>query len=167
MPTQIRPLDPALAYTFCTICRANGNPSSPLQRDGHILKCGFGHQPSGQQLQQEGADMVKAVDMFLEQPSPTDVKWGIFINPQVRAKLEEKFRGRLLITIGTLLAALADGSLVMITGEQARDLKKLGINNGAEMLSMAKSMEQTEKERTQLLEQVSRFQDLLKQVGVT
>lgn len=111
--------------------------------------------------------MVKAVDMFLEQPSPTDVKWGIFINPQVRAKLEEKFRGRLLITIGTLLAALADGSLVMITGEQARDLKKLGINNGAEMLSMAKSMEQTEKERTQLLEQVSRFQDLLKQVGVT
>lgn len=167
MPTLVTEINQSLAYTWCPICRNNGNSQSPLVRELHIVKCQFGHVFTGAQLQQMGADMIKADEVFHEHPALTDVMWKLPVNPKVKEVIETKFKGRVLVTIGTLLAALADGSLVMITGEQARDLKKLGINNGADMLALAQSMEQTEKERQQLLDQVGKFQELLKQVGVT
>ena len=159
MPTQTPPLNPAAAYMFCTVCRQNGNPSVPLQRDGHILRCEFGHQPSSQQLY--GADMVKASDIFLETPAITDIMWKIPINPRVKAVLEDKLKGRILVTIGTLLAALADDTLVMITGEQAAELRALGVKNGADMLSAVKTAKETERSLADAVTQLERFQAML------
>jgi hypothetical protein len=110
--------------------------------------------------------MVKANEIFIEQPTITDIKWGIFVNPQVRAKLEEKFRGRLMITLATYLAALADDSIVMITGEQATELRKLGIKNGTEMLSAVKSAKAVEKDLEEANDQITKFMKVLAAAGM-
>jgi hypothetical protein len=165
-PTLVTALDQGKAYTWCPICRQNGNSQSPILRDGHVLKCNFGHQLSGSDLQRFGADMVKSTEIFLEQPTITDVAWKIFINPAVKTKLETKFSGRIMITIATLLAALADDSMVMITGEQAAELRKLGIHNGAEILSSVKQSKETARERDEAIQQVERFMNMIKAAGV-
>jgi hypothetical protein len=161
MPTLITELDQAKAYTWCPICRQNGNPQSPLLREGHIIRCNFNHQLSGADLQRFGADMVKATEIFHEQPTITDVKWGIFVNPTVRERLEKKFAGRVMITLATYLAALADDSIVLITGEQATELRKLGVKNGAEMLSAIKGAKETERELEEATAQISKFMAIL------
>ena len=166
MPTLVTALDQAKAYTWCPICRQNGNDKSPILRDGHILKCNFGHQLSGSDLQRFGADMVKANEVFLEQPTITDIRWPIFVNPSVKTKLEQKYAGRIMITLGTFLAALADDAMVMITGEQATELRKLGIHNGAEMLAAVKTAKETEREKDEAVAQIEKFMIVLKAAGV-
>lgn len=166
MPTLVTALDQGLAYTWCPVCRQNGNERSPLQRDGHVIKCGFGHQLSGADLQRFGADMVKAGEIFHEQPTITDIAWKIFVNPKVKEKLEAKFAGRIMITLGTFLAALADDSIVMITGEQASELRKLGVHNGGEMLSAIKQAKETERELGEAVSQIEKFMVVLKAAGV-
>ena len=166
MPTQTPPLNESLAYTWCPQCRAQGNDRSPLIREMHVIKCNFGHSFSGAQLQQFGADMVKATEVFLEQPTITDVAWKVFINPRVRDKLEQKYVGRLMITVSTLLAALADDTLVMITGEQAKELRELGIRNGSDMISAIKAAKETERGYKEALGQIDKFQAVLHAAGV-
>ena len=167
MPTLITELDQAKAYVWCPICRQNGNQNSPILRDGYVLKCNFGHQLSGAQLEQFGADMVKATELFIEQPTITDMAWKIFINPKVKEKLEQKFAGRIMATVATLLAALSDDTLVMITGEQAAKLRKLGIKNGAEMLAAVESSKETEKELQVANDQINKFLTMIKSAGVS
>jgi len=169
MPTLVKELDRGSAYTLCPICRQQGNDKSQLQRDSvGAIKCLFGHGPfTGQALQQYSADMIKATEVFPEQPTLTDIKWGIFVNPNVKAKLEQKFAGRILVTIGTYLAALADDSIVLVTGEQATELRKMGIKSGADMLSLAKQSKETERERDDAIQQIEKFMQMLKTVGVT
>lgn len=166
MPTLITELDQAKAYTWCPICRQNGNDKSPVLRDGHVLKCNFGHILSGSDLQRFGADMVKANEVFHETPTITDIRWPIFVNPKVKEKLEVKYAGRIMITLATFLAALSDDSIVMITGEQATELRKLGIHNGAEMLSVVKSAKETERSLDEANSSIEKFMKLVAAAGV-
>jgi hypothetical protein len=166
MPTQIPTLDQSLVYTWCPTCRMQGNPRSPLTREMHAIKCSLGHQFTGQQLQAMGADMVKAGEVYTEQPTITDIKWSIFVNPKVREKLESKFSGRLMITLGTYLAALADDSMIILTGEEAAKLRKLGVHNGKEMLASIEGGKIAERERDEAVKSVEKFMGVLKAAGV-
>jgi hypothetical protein len=169
MPTQIRPLDSNSAYVYCEVCRNQGTPNSILHRDSvGKISCQFGHSPnplvadhgtSG--LAPMTADAIKAVDIQPEIPLITDVAWKIFVQPATKDKLERQLKGRVFATISTLLMALADGSLVMITGEDAAKLKKYGVKSGAEMLSYIESVKGLEKERDELALQVSKFMKML------
>lgn len=167
MPTLVTELDQAKAYTWCPICRQNGNSQSPILRDGHILKCNFGHQLSGSDLQRFGADMVKSSEIFHEQPTITDIKWPIFVNPKVKEKLEIKFAGRIMITLATYLAALSDDAVVLITGEQATEMRKLGIKNGGEILAAIKTAKETERELDDARGQIEKFHQIIKSAGVS
>src|SRR5882724_684991 len=116
MPTLVKELDQALAYVYCPTCRLTGNDKAPLTRNMHQLQCQFGHTFTGAQVTAMMADMVPMQAVQPETPSITDIKWTIWVNPKVKEKLEHKFPNRLIFTIATLLAALADDTLVMITG---------------------------------------------------
>lgn len=162
MPSLVKPLDNALAYTYCPTCRLNGNARSPLVRQMHEIKCSLGHSFTGGQLQSMLADMVPMQDIQPETPSITDEKWSIWINPKVRVRLEQKFPNRVIFTVATLLAALADDQLVMITGEQGEKLRKEhGIKSGAEMLAALESMKQTEQERAEAVKELDKMQKLI------
>lgn len=165
MPTLVKELDRALAYVFCPTCRLNGNPKSQLTRDMHQLKCALGHSFTGAQIQMMGADMVPMSALQPEQPSITDVKWPIWVNPKVKEKLEQKFQNRVIFTVATLLAALADDQLVMITGEQGEKLRKEhGVKSGAEIISALASMKQTEQERDEAVKELEKFQKMMQAV---
>ena len=169
MPTQIRPLSRDSAYTYCPICRDNGVPNSLLHRDSvGKISCQFNHSPSilvpdsgTSGLAPMTADAIKAVDLQPEIPLITDVAWKIFIQPQTKAKFEEKFKGRGMATISTLLMALVDNAIVIITGPDAIKLRKLGIKSGQEMLAFVESMKSIEKERDDLASQVTKFMKLM------
>lgn len=172
MPTLVKPLDSSSAYTYCPICRDNGNPNSLLQRDSvGAISCALGHRPghnmiltpdSGTSgLAPMTADAVKLVDVEIEQPLITDIKWPIWCQPKTKQMIEEKYKGRVMATISTLLMALADGSLIMITGDQGRQLKKHGIKSGAEMLSFIEATKSMEKERDEAISQVTKFMKMV------
>ena len=110
--------------------------------------------------------MVKLIDHQPEQPQITDVKWPIYVHPLVRQKIEERYAGRVMTTISTLLMALADGSLVMITGEQGLKLKSMGIKNGLEMVATAESVKEMEKELADAHARLEQFQKILQAAGV-
>lgn len=167
-----RPLDPSLVYASCPLCEANGTMNSPLTRDSvGAIKCQFGHVPRADQilaldsntsgLVQPDTTMTKLVDMQLEQPAITDIRWPIYVNPKVKEKLEVKLKGRLWRTIGTLLAAIADDSLVIITGDEARQLKKHGLNSGKQILEYIASTKDVEKDRDEAVSQVMRFMKMM------
>jgi hypothetical protein len=165
MPTLVRELDQGLAYTFCPTCRLAGNPKSPLARDMHQLKCALGHSFTGAQLQAMYADMVPMASIQPEVPSITDVKWSIWINPKVKEKLEQKFPNRIIFTVATLLAALADDSLVMITGEQGEKLRKeYQVKSGAEIIAKFESLKQCEEERDSAVKELDKFQKMMQAV---
>lgn len=166
MPSLTPVLDQSSAYTFCPICKQQGTDRSPLQRDGTgSIKCQFQHGPfTLEQLQ--SADMVKSSELFIEQPTITDIRWPIFVNPDVKARLERKFSGRLMITLGTYLAALSDDSIVMITGEQAAKLRALGVKNGAEMLSTIEMAKENERELDEANKTIQRFMTMIAAAGV-
>lgn len=177
MPTNVRPLDQSQLYTYCETCAANGNPKSPLRREMDTIQCGLGHRMSsaasmtvrpfsGDLPETASMSMVKLVDYQPESPNQTDVAWKIFVHPDVKAKIESKFAGRVIVTLGTFLAAIADGSIVMIMNEDARKLKAMGVSNGRDMVAAMESTKQTEKERDDAVQQIERFQQILKAAGV-
>lgn len=162
MPNLVRELDQAMAYVFCPTCRLAGNPQSPLIRDMHKLQCSLGHTFTGQQIMAMGADMVPMSSIQQEQPSITDVKWPIWINPKVKEKLEQKFPNRLIFTVATLLAALADDTLVMITGEQGERLRKeYKVRSGGEIIAALESAKQTEQERDEAIKELDKYQKIM------
>ena len=175
MPTKVTSLDSSAMYIYCRVCAANGNPKSPLRREMDTVKCALGHtmQGSTSMTASHGElpatasmDMVKANEIFLEQPTITDMKWPIFVNPKVKEKLESKFSGRLMITLGTYLAALADDSMIILTGEEAAKLRKLGVHNGKEMLASIEGGKIAERERDEAVASVTKFMGVLKAAGV-
>jgi hypothetical protein len=109
--------------------------------------------------------MVKAGEVFHETPTITDVKWSVWVNPKVREKLESKFSGRLMITLGTYLAALADDSMIILTGEEAAKLRKLGVHNGKEMLASIEGGKVAERERDEAVKSVEKFMGILNAAG--
>ena len=140
-----------------------GHPDVKLVREMHVIKCALGHTFSGADLLALDPDMIKAVDMQPEQPVLTDIKWPIWIHPQIKSKLETKYHGRLWVTIATCLAALADDQMVMITGDQGKELRKLGLKSGPEIVAMAQGFKSMEKELQEANLQIQKFMTLLKQ----
>lgn len=168
MPNLVKELDQSLAYIYCPTCRLMGNPRSQIIRDGHAFRCPLQHTFTGAQLMSSGADMTQMADIQPEQPTITDIKWSIWINPKVKERLEQKFPNRLIMTVATALAALSDDTLVMITGEQgARLRKEFNIKSGAEMLSALESAKQLEQERDEAVKELDKFHKLLAAANIS
>ena len=79
----------------------------------------------------------------------------------------EKLNAYSEVMVHEILAALADDSIVMITGEDAKKLRELGVHNGKEMVSAMESMKETEKEKDAAIASVEKFMNLLRAAGVT
>ena len=161
----VQPLDPALAQLYCGICTANGVPDMMLVREMHLLKCNLGHQyQSVGEAVARGSTMVPLP--LNERPPLTSVKIALWVNPKVKEILETKYRGRLIATTDVLLSSLADGNVMILSGEDVAKLKKRGIRNGNEMVAALESMDQTARERDDAMRQIERFQEVLKAAGV-
>ena len=106
-------------------------------------------------------------EIVIEQPDPRSVRWPIYVLPETKEKLEAKFVGRIHITMGTFLAALADDQLFIITGSDAAKLRAKGLKNSAQVLASLDAIEKTEHERDQAKEQLERLMGLIKEAGAS
>jgi hypothetical protein len=177
MPNTLTPLNPAAAYIYCPDCAKNGTPGVMLKRNQvNELSCAFGHKPVVTAIQSGAATSLGTVGgaaemspfstVMRESPDSTWVKWPVWVHPQVRALIESKFPDNWIHSVATLLAAFADGSLLIITGDEARKIKDHGAKNGAQIVSALEATKQAQKERDDAVQQLDRLQQVLKAAGI-
>jgi hypothetical protein len=172
---RLTPIDSNQLYVYCEVCKSNGTPNSPLIRAMNEVKCQFGHTFSGSlmmSVQPFSGDVpdTAAMDMIPmplnEQPPPTSVKWQVWVHPKVRDMLEQKYRGRLIATLDSILGCLADGNVLIIEGKDVAKIKKRGASNGAQIIAMLDSMDNIESENRQLRAQIERYESVFRAAGV-
>jgi len=165
---NLRPLSEGDAYIYCPSCQRAGTPNVPLRRSMHLIVCSLnaGHQFSFEQLQRAHAEMIPMSAVLTETPNPTSVKWPVFVAPRTKEAIEAKYVGRVIVTVATLLDALADDELIFITGSEAADLKKRGLNNGQAIIAALNSFAQLEKERGEAIKQLDQVRGLLGNLGL-
>src|SRR5580693_1267009 len=145
MPTNIvPPLDTRRAYMFCPLCDRNG-VKTELRREQHMMLCGLGHAfeyAMIQQMMKSGNPPEMIHTEVIEQPPDHAEKIGVWMHPKTWQLLQERYKGRLLVTVGTVMDALADGSIIFITGEDAIKLRAAGIKGSKDMVSMVEAQKQ-------------------------
>ena len=124
------------AFMYCPLCRNSGNPTAELMRDNVDMFCLVGHKMSHGQMLALNPEMIKPTVMF--KPGNNDVKSEVWVNSEVLMKAKENLKERFHPTIASLIRCCMVGTPILIDGQQADDLRKLGIRNGAEMLAAAK-----------------------------
>ena len=165
---NLRPLSESDAYIYCPICQRSGTLNVPLRRQMHLIVCSLnpGHQFSFEQLQRAHAEMIPMSAILTETPNPTSIAWKIFVAPRTKESIESRFPGRVIVTVATLLDALADDQLIFITGSEAEDLKKRGLNNGQAIIAALNSFAQLEKERGEAIRQLDQVRGMLGNLGL-
>jgi hypothetical protein len=148
MPQNIVPaLDQNLSYIYCPSCMKEGEKVR-LTRDQHLHRCPFGHGPFDNK--QLGAIRARGglVEMekykVIEQPPDYAEKFSVWCNPEVWKVLQEKYEGRFIATMVTMLEALADDSIVFIDGVDAKRLREMGVKNGVEMRALVEKQKELE-----------------------
>jgi len=124
------------AFMYCPLCRNAGNPTAELMRDNVDMFCLMGHKMPHAQMLALNPDMIKTAVRFA--PGAGDVKAEVWVNQEVLMKAKESLGERFHPTVASLIRSCMAGQPVLIDGAQAAELRKLGIKNGAEMITAAK-----------------------------
>lgn len=144
---------------YCPGCERQGIPNVELVRgqpEIHIFRCSVGgHAYTYDQLRTLGAKMVTAQLAYT--PPPTYVKGHVFLPPELWAKFCQKYPQQVSPTMESIISLLMDDDLILVSGEQARELKKLGVKTGADMLETAKSNQALSVTNEDLVRENSRF----------
>lgn len=118
------------------MCRNQGSPKVVALRDNVDCYCMMGHRMPHAQFNSMNPEMIKPDVVF--QPGPGDVKIEVWCNQEAYIRAKESLGGRFHPTIASIIRSCMAGEPVLIDGQQAAELRKMGIRNGAEMLAAAK-----------------------------
>jgi hypothetical protein len=162
-------LDEHRAYIYCPTCASMGNPGVELGRDTYQFRCMFGHSwdySAIQKMVESGqvVRMVKAV--VIEKPSDHSRPYQVFMVPATWEKLTQKFSGRLHVTLGTVMDALADDSIIFIEGKDVQEMKTYGIKTGKDIIAAVKSAREMEKQIADLQRQIDLLAPILRAAGL-
>ena len=141
---------------YCPMCRNNGNPSIQAMRDNVDCFCLMGHRMPHAAFWSMKPDLMKTEVRFA--PGANDVKAEIWVNQEVLMKAKEALGERFHPTIASLIRCCMAGLPVMIDGQQAAELRKLGVKNGAEMLAVAKQNSELSGQNEDLTEQLNKWE---------
>ena len=154
------------AFMYCPLCRDGGSPTIELMRDNVDFFCLMGHKLPHARMLALNPDMIKTEIRF--KPGPNDVKVEVWVNREVYGKTQDALGERWHPTIASLIRCCMAGELVIIDGQQAAELRKLGIRNGQEMLATAKLNVDLSSQNEDLVAKVNewenRFKDALQGV---
>jgi hypothetical protein len=120
---------------YCPICRNQGSPSVIAMRDNVNCFCLMGHSLPHAAFWGMNPDKMKMETRFA--PGQDDVKVEVWVNREVLARSQESLGQRFHPTIASIIRCCMAGVPVIIDGQQAEKLRKLGIKNGAEMIATA------------------------------
>lgn len=144
------------AFMYCPLCRDSGSPTVELLRDNVDFFCMLGHKLPHQRMLALNPEMMKTEIRF--KPGPSDVKVEVWVNREVLAKTQDSLGERWHPTIASLIRCCMAGEPVIIDGQQAAELRKLGVRNGAEMLSTAKLNIELSGQNESLVEKVNEWE---------
>jgi hypothetical protein len=161
----VQPLDQSQAQLYCPMCDANGTPNVPLVRELHVCKCPFSHQYSS--VGEAIARGAKMIPMPLnEQPPLTSIKMNVWVHPKVKELLEQRYRGRLIVTLDSVLGSLADGNVLIVTGADVDKIKKRGASNGAQIVSLLETTDNIATENAQLRSTIEKYENVFRSAGI-
>ena len=134
------------SFVWCPVCETNGTQIELLRGapELHIYRCAMGHAFEYNALMARNPTMIKLEAH--EKPAPTDIKAQVWVPPELWARFCSKYPDRKNATMISIMALSLDGDLVIVSGDQAKKLKALGVKSGAEMLSCAEENRRLEAE---------------------
>ena len=141
---------------YCPMCRNNGNPSVTTTRDNANVFCLMGHSMSQTAFWAMKPDMIKTEVRFA--PGPNDVKAEVWVNSEVLMRAKEALGERFHPTLASIIRCCMAGEPVVIDGQQAAELRKLGVKNGAEMVAVAKQNSELAGQNEDLTEQLNKWE---------
>lgn len=145
------------AFMYCPLCRENGSARIELMRDAHLFTCPMGHSIPQDRLQSMNPEMIKT-EVFYK-PGPGDVKVEVWVNGEVYLKAKEILGPRFNPTIDSILRTAMQGEYILVDGAQATKLRKLGVRNGAEMVTTAEQNQTLAAQNEDLVSQVNRWEE--------
>jgi hypothetical protein len=167
--TNIVPqLDDHRAYVFCPTCKLNGTQIE-LRRDTYQFRCDFGHVFEYARLQQmiDGGQAELLIRLnVIENPSDHSQAYKVFMIPQTWERLNQKFAGRLWVTLGTVFDALADDSIIFIEGKDVKEMRTMGIKTGKDIIAAIHSAKELEKQIADMQKQLELLKPILAAAGV-
>lgn len=168
MPNLVPTLDERRSYIYCPVCAQNGTKAE-LRREQHMMLCPFAHAfeySMIQQMMKSGNPPEMLKTEIVEQPSEHAEKVGVWMHPRTWQLLQERYKGRLWVTLGTTMDALADGSIIFITGEDATKLRAAGIKSSKDMVAMAESRKDIEQQIADQQKIIDKLTPILNAAGV-
>jgi len=145
------------AYMYCPYCRNQGNARAELLIDNNTdFHCLMGHRAPRATMMALQPEMIPTEVHF--KPGPNDVKAEIWVNSEVLMQAKEKLGQRFHPTIASLIRCCMAGEPVVIDGQQAAELRKLNVKNGAEMVAVAKLNNELAGQVDSLTEQLNRWE---------
>jgi hypothetical protein len=144
------------AFIFCPFCRNMGNPRSELQRDNVDFFCLMGHRAPHAQVLSMAPEMIKSEVIF--KPGPHDMKVEVWCNSEVYARAKAALGERFHPTLASLIRCCMAGEPIVIDGQQAEKLRKLGIRSGQEMVVVAEQNVTLAGENESLVQQVNQWE---------
>lgn len=142
---------------YCPICRSNGSLNVQAMRDNVDCFCLMGHRMPHAAFWAMNPDKMKTEVHF--QPGPNDVKAEVWVNNEVLIKSKEALGERWHATMASIIRSCMAGAPVLIDGQQAEKLRKLGVKNGAEMVATAEQVRELSGQNESLVEKLNEWED--------
>ena len=154
------------SFMYCPHCEKTGVQSELFRGNPemHLFRCLMNHAFTYDQLTALNPTKIQYVPK--EVPGPTDVNASFFIPANILSKFREKYPNQQNATITSILQLHLDDDLIIISGEQARELKSLGVRTGQEMLVTAKQNRTLVAENETLSSQINFFSEMIHKAGM-
>jgi len=152
------------AFIMCPVCEKQGIQAELYRGnpENHLYRCASNHALTYEQT----ATATKIKLVVQEKPGPTDVRAEFWIDPNVLSKFREKFPNQQNATVNSILHELCDSDMVLISGALARELKRLKIKTGEDMVANAHECQRLEVENADLVSKLDFFGRMLKGAGM-
>jgi hypothetical protein len=145
------------SFIYCPYCEKQGTQVELLRSnpDAHLYRCPFAHVFDYTTLMSLRPTMIKVE--IQEKPNPTDIQAQVFINPELWKRFRERFPNRSNATMVSIMQLTLDDDVIVISGDQARKLKALGIKTGADIVACAENNQTLTDTNQQLVAENNKF----------
>lgn len=139
-------------------------PKQASRMGGSVYRCtAQGHELEYGRLMAMHPRMRK-LEMHEKQPGNT-LAQTIWVYPEAWQALEARYPQNLMTTLCALLTALADEDTILVEGENARELRKLGVARGREVVGLAQAHKELQAEIADLRMREKVLEPFLKAMG--
>jgi len=160
----------SMLYAYCPLCDVEDpKRNSELARitKQEKVRCAFGHEISDSAIARYQAEgklrLIKTV--VPESIHPAAIKWSVWVLPEHKSKLEERFPHNLYTTVATALENLAEDSCLFIVGPKAAQLRAKGIKSADSLIALVEDYGRLESAVDDLQKELDKMKPLQALLG--